>query len=247
MRLVNPDLDVDAARAAYVRAGFVILRDFLAPETAEVLAETLEAKLPWELWSRGPEGTVVVAPDRWARMDPRARAALVPPPPASVEAFHYAYERVAPRGDEADPNLRALAAFREALNGRPYLELLGRITGTNTGTRVEGAWSRYGPGHFLSPHTDANRDQVRLAAQVLGLTRDWASGWGGHLSLCTPEGDREALVPPSFNTLVLFSVPRWHFVSPVRTQARRGRHSFFGWLVERDLEAGSGDPTRVIA
>jgi len=36
-------------------------------------------------------------------------------------------------------------------------------------------------------------------------------------------------VPPAFNQLVLFKVPRLHLVSQVKPYAQGARYSLFGW------------------
>lgn len=244
MRLLNPELDIDAVRRAFARDRFVVVPDFLDTATARLLHGTLRGPVPWEFWSRGDRGTAVVAPECWATMTDDARAALVPPPPTSVDRFHFAYERITPDTRSADAGIRTLGGFVDALNGSGYLELMRHLAGDERVNKVDGAFSRYRRGHYLSPHTDANKDQVRLVAHVIGLTPVWEEHWGGTLTLCTPAGTPEAIVPPRFNTLVLFEVPRWHFVSPV--QAHASRYSFFGWLVERNLEVGSTDATRVL-
>lgn len=243
MRLLNPELDIDSVRQAFARDRFVVVPDFLNAATAGLLQETLRGPLPWEFWSRGDGGTAVVAPERWATMAEDARAALVPPPP-SVDRFHFAYERITPDTRSADAGIRTLGGFVDALNGTGYLGLMRHLAGDARVNKVDGAFSRYRRGHYLSPHTDANKDQVRLVAHVIGLTPVWQAHWGGTLTLCTPAGIPAARVSPSYNTLVLFEVPRWHFVSPV--QAHASRYSFFGWLVERDHEARSTDATRVL-
>jgi hypothetical protein len=247
LELINTGLDIEAATEAYRRLGRVTIENILTEQSAEVIYKALRQPLPWEYWSRGPEGSRVVAPERYATLSEEQRRALIPPLPAKAGDFHFAYERVTLEGPASrDTPLGVLCAFKRALNSPAYVDLVRRITGAGEGNRIEGQVSRYRPGHYLSPHTDANRDQVRLAAHVIGLTRDWEPHWGGELTFCNNEGDIEAQEAPRFNTLTLFRVPRWHYVAPVKIQAVGDRLSFFGWLVSHNLSGSSREPTTVI-
>jgi hypothetical protein len=247
MELINTRLDVDAAREAYRRLGRVTIADILTARSAELLHGALQQDLPWEFWSRGPEGSRVVAPERYAELGEDERWALIPPLPSQGGDFHYAYDRVTLDGSPpAGGPMHLLTAFKRALNSPAYIELIQAITGADTGSRIDGQISRYRSGHYLSPHTDANRDQVRLAAHVIGLTHQWRPHWGGQLTFCNSGGEIEAQELPRFNTLTLFKVPRWHYVSPVKAQAIGNRYSFFGWLVAHNLSKQSSEPTAVI-
>ena len=242
MQLVNPTLDFDAIRATLATQGFVAIPDFLGAETAELLADTLKNTEAWEFWSRGEDGTVVFPPERWQALSETDRARHIPTTEPANNAFHYAYERATPDPASSNPTLRTLGAFMQAMNSPGYLDLMRQVIRNPKVSKVDGAFSRYRRGHFLSPHTDANRDQVRLVAHVLGLTRGWAPDWGGELTLCHADGTPECVLSPAFNTMVLFTVPRLHHVRPVKVDTPR--YSFFSWLVERDIAPHSTDETR---
>ena len=67
----------------------------------------------------------------------------------------------------------------------------------------------------------------RKFAGILYLSQGWKLKMGG--ALVDLEGGTESV--PSFNTFVLFRVPRMHFVAPVLAPARP-RLSVFGWWLE---------------
>ena len=49
------------------------------------------------------------------------------------------------------------------------------------------------------------------------------------------EGEPEIIVPPSFNSLMLFKVPCLHLVTPVESFVGESRYSLFGWYkVEKE-------------
>jgi Rps23 Pro-64 3,4-dihydroxylase Tpa1-like proline 4-hydroxylase len=51
--------------------------------------------------------------------------------------------------------------------------LLGDITGDYSGREVNSWTSRYDANHHLSIHMDENPTQGRIAAHMLGLTKNW--------------------------------------------------------------------------
>lgn len=245
MQLTNPAVDFNQARDSLMSTGYAVIPDFLAADTAALLADTLSATDAWEFWSRGEDGTVVHAPERWRALSAEAQSAQIPPHEPVGDGFHFAYERVTPDPTSPDPTLRTLGGFVAALNSPGYIDLMRQVVRHPEVNHIDGAFSRYRRGHFLSPHTDANRDQIRLVAQVLALTPNWAPDWGGDLVLCDANGAPERVLAPTFNTLVLFTVPRLHYVTPVKADG--ARYSFFSWLVARNLKPHSTDITRRVA
>jgi Rps23 Pro-64 3,4-dihydroxylase Tpa1-like proline 4-hydroxylase len=88
----------------------------------------------------------------------------------------------------------------------------------------------YAPGDFLTPHTDDVAGKNRVAAYVLNLTPKWEVEWGGMLAIHDPEANRVLGLPPAFNRLNLFAVPRLHSVTEVTRIAPNRRYSLTGWL-----------------
>ena len=70
----------------------------------------------------------------------------------------------------------------------------------------------------------------RKAAFVFGLTPQWRPEWGGLLLFHEPGQIEISGLVPQFNTLDLFSVPRFHSVSQVTRAAPRRRYCVTGWL-----------------
>lgn len=207
MQLLNPQLDFETLIARYQRDRYVVIENFLAAASAERLFQALISDLPWEFWRRDSQGTEVVVPERWKAVPDAEREGWVPAPPQSVDHFHFAYERVTPSMQSLRTEVQILGASVKALNSKAYLACMKLLGGDRRVSSVDGAVSRYQAGHYLSPHTDANKDQERIAAHVLTLTRDWQRPWGGGLTLCTESGEALATIRPSFNSLVLFEGP----------------------------------------
>jgi len=92
---------------------------------------------------------------------------------------------------------------------------------------------RYTTSHYIAPHDDKAYKQIgdqiysRHIALIYYLTPDWKEEHGG--ALLDMEGKQEYV--PEFNSCVLFSVPRWHEVKPVKA-ADKQRLSIFGWFLK---------------
>jgi len=74
------------------------------------------------------------------------------------------------------------------------------------------------------------KNSRRKAAFVFGLTPQWRPEWGGLLLFHEPGEIEISGMVPQFNTLDLFSVPRFHSVSQVTRAAPRRRYCVTGWL-----------------
>ena len=116
------------------------------------------------------------------------------------------------------------------------INLLGEITGELLNNFHEVFVSCYEQGCFLSPHTDefSKADPIPKIAFVLNLTKEWRWEWGGLLHLLDKspweKGIVVKVVKPSYNSLAIFKLPRWHFVSEVAASAGTKRLAFTGWL-----------------
>lgn len=90
-------------------------------------------------------------------------------------------------------------------------------------TRKEIRLVRYGPGSYLGPHFDNQRNKV--LTQVLWPNLEWFDAWGGHLELLEkrPNGSLRVLraIPPLIAwSVITLSTPRaLHRVSAVKSCA----------------------------
>jgi SM-20-related protein len=92
--------------------------------------------------------------------------------------------------------------------------------------------TNFRPGDFLTVHTDTSKDMVaedRVCAYTLGFTRKWRVDWGGQLLFYDQAGQIMRGLPPAFNTLTLFTVPRAHAVATVAPFTGAPRLSIVGW------------------
>lgn len=94
--------------------------------------------------------------------------------------------------------------------------------------------AKYQTSHHIAPHDDRAYTDVKMdngsivkcsrdIAIIFYLTRDWKKEYGG--LLIDLEGGKTYV--PEFNSAVIFRVPRFHEVTPVKTH--RPRYSIFGW------------------
>jgi Rps23 Pro-64 3,4-dihydroxylase Tpa1-like proline 4-hydroxylase len=228
---LNPDLDVDALRTAYVRDRRVRVYSLLADGAVELFRH-LEQRREWVHLISTEKGVL--------ELDREARARLTAEQWAEIEAgahercrtgFQYRYQalRVPDEAERGGPN-DLLSSFSEFLQSPPMLALLAAVTGHSDVVFSDGQATAYGVGDFLTGHDDDVAGKSRLAAYVFGLTPGWRLEWGGLLLF---HGDKERTaeaIAPRFNTLDLFQVPQQHSVSIVTPAAPHRRFSVTGWL-----------------
>jgi Rps23 Pro-64 3,4-dihydroxylase Tpa1-like proline 4-hydroxylase len=92
---------------------------------------------------------------------------------------------------------------------------------------------RYTNKHYIDPHDDRQYKEIdgetysREIALIYYLTPDWKKQDGG--SLIDMNATQEYV--PEFNSLISFTIPRWHKVEPCLTE--KPRYSIFGWFLQR--------------
>ncbi len=234
---LNADLNERFAkiRKQYDGCGSVTIPDFLDKDFADEVYECLDRQVPWFFAKNGPpDGLGKIPHEQYKRLSRKAKLKYIPKKPTDFEEFRYAYEKfeVTPECNQyADKRYQPLVDLIAALNDEIYIAFLRKITGRMEGDRVGVQFSNYAAGHYLSHHTDAFPGSDRLlVAHVLGLTREWKKEWGGCLCFCEEDGKAIERLVPRFNSLVLFDVPRVHYVQPVKSYVKQSRYSAYGWF-----------------
>lgn len=118
------------------------------------------------------------------------------------------------------------------LNSKDTYDMFSYITGHHlTYDSVLAFASKYSQGDFMGLHDDGGHP--RKFAYVMGFTKNWLPHWGG--STVITDNKREKVIEtylPSFNSIILFDVPIFHYVSPVSNYAQSDRISFTGWYFD---------------
>ncbi len=227
---LNPELDIADLGGRFCRDGHVRIRRVFTQGAAE-LYHYLEGNDDWIQLVNHETGAHEVAWSDWRERDGRCRSELEPGLFARAnDGFQYSYAalRIPAAGEnEENPVLRALA---DLMHGEPMQALLNGVTGLVAPTFTDGQVTAYGEGDFLTGHDDDLANSGRKVAFVLGLTPQWRLEWGGLLLFHELGGVDCAGFIPQFNTLDLFSIPRYHSVSMVTRAAPRRRFSVTGWL-----------------
>ena len=237
MEIINK-LDVEALHQEVEETGAVIIKNLLREEVAESAYECLKNRVPWEFHYRKPHKNEVgiVKNQELQGMSERDIQKLVPKiVKLKDNDFTFAYCRytIPTKLEQTQEELLILTQIYRYFNSPEYLQILGDITGNHNGQEVSAWASCYDRHHHLSIHMDDDFGQGRIAAHVLGLTKNWKKEWGGNFAFCNAHGKPVDVVPPAFNQLVIFKVPRLHLVSQVKPYAQGSRYSLFGWYKHR--------------
>lgn len=230
---INPGLDIASLQAAFRRDGYVRVERFLASGAPALYRHLCESTDWVQLINRDGGAHEMPLRDWLAPRSRRMAAIKHAMYERARDGFQYSYAalRVPPPGEHSlDPFLQSLAAF---MRSPVVTELLGAITGIETPRFTDGQVTAYGPGDFLTGHDDDLAGSGRKAAFVLGLAPQWRPEWGGLLLFHELGAVELTGVVPQFNTLNLFTVPRYHSVSTVMPAAPRRRFAVTGWLSMR--------------
>lgn len=235
---INPGLDRAALAERFQRDGRVQIADVLTEESAAALRGLLQAQTPWLLtWCAGADSGRNIDAQRLAAMTREETAAIER---KLIEAVHrgefcyiysnYPLDEAYEQGwNPGSPHHQ----LTEELRSEPFAQLLRDVTGHPDIIGADGYATIYGPGHFLSQHTDEAPRWRRIVAYVLNLTfMGWSPEYGGYLTFYDGNGDVEHAFRPKFNTLNIFSVPQVHGVTRVAPFAPFGRAAISGWARE---------------
>ncbi|MFU8830621.1 MAG: 2OG-Fe(II) oxygenase [Wenzhouxiangella sp.] len=231
--MINPAIDIAAVRRGLDQTGRVQIPEFLQPDVAEKLVGCLETEVPWSLALHQQGSSHRLPAEEYAGMDAEQRAGLVRE--LAMEArgqYGFVYESymmIKAYVDQTEPGLM-LHQLSEFLNSEPYLKFARQLTGCDQIRRVSAQATCYRPGHFLRLHTDKVDEEGRIAAYVINLTPRWNADFGGMLNFLGADGAVSEVFYPWFNSLSLFRVPAWHFVSPVALWANQPRLAITGWF-----------------
>lgn len=234
MEIVN-ELDTEALHQQYVDTGYAVIPNLLREEVAEQAYESLLNLVPWEFHCRQFKSggkMQIIDPQRYAAMSDKDIQKMVPKAATLKDNdFTFAYCRytIPTSLEDAPEDARILTEIYRYFNSPEYLDLMAKITGDSSGREVSSWASRYDRHHHLSIHMDEDSGQGRIAAHVLGLSKDWKKEWEGNFAFCNSKGKPVHKVPPKFNQLVMFKVPRLHLVTQVKPYAQASRYSLFGW------------------
>ncbi|WP_295639728.1 2OG-Fe(II) oxygenase family protein [Novosphingobium sp.] len=227
---INPEIDIPALQEVFRRDGHVRIERFLSSGAPDLYRHLCDSP-DWIQLIKHDEGAHELALSKWTSPRSRQRARIERAMyERARDGFQYSYSalRIPPPGEPShDLYLTALATF---MRSPEVMGVLGAITGLDAPRFTDGQVTAYGPGDFLTGHDDDLAGSGRQAAFVLGLAPQWRPEWGGLLLFHEIGAVELSGVVPQFNTLNLFSIPRYHSVSMVMPAAPRRRFAVTGWL-----------------
>lgn len=210
------------APAAHLNAhGWVQVPNILARADADALYRTLSRLEGWHT-------SIGAGAQSWS-VPPGADASLAlgHAHRAAQQGFAYAFEHVPALETGFAP---VLAGVNALVTSDAFLDIGRKLLGDDEICFADAQACRYGPGHFLTIHTDDVAGKHRRAAYVLNLTPQWRADWGGLLLFHDEKGRVTNGLMPAYNVLNIFKVPTPHSVSMVTPFAPARRYSITGWL-----------------
>ena len=230
--MINPDLDFRRLAAQFRRHRRVQIHDFLAPDVAAKIEQTLLNEIEWSLALCLDGEDRLFSRDEWAGMAEAERRGLIARANESGRrGFQYVFEYYPMRAafHEAWDPPSALNDVVAWIESDAFLQAVREVCGDRTVVAADCQATCYRTGHYLNQHDDMQHASRRLA-YVLNLTRAWRTDWGGLLLFFDAAGNVAEGYAPAFNVLNLFAVPVVHAVSFVSPLAGAQRLAITGWL-----------------
>ncbi|MBV9542192.1 MAG: 2OG-Fe(II) oxygenase [Alphaproteobacteria bacterium] len=230
---LDPRHDRKLLAKVFAQHGRIHIPGALSAASAARVHRCLTNETTYGLVFNGGDKVFDLPPDQVAKMTPAEMAGLVEAAGAGARTgFQYLYEsrRLSEAGEAYPDGAHYLAQVVAFLNGEAFLSFAREVTGEKRIAFADAQATKYGPGHFLTTHTDLQPEKKRLAAFVLNMTPNWRPDWGGILLFLDSDGQVAEGYSPVFNALNLLKVPQPHLVSAVSAFAGGHRYSITGWL-----------------
>jgi Rps23 Pro-64 3,4-dihydroxylase Tpa1-like proline 4-hydroxylase len=243
---VRPKIAAEIAqlRQAFRESGAVLVKEVLDEAGARDAHQRLASHQEWFITIKEParvsgrdctEWRVA----EWERMSARQKRTIINDlherAAASFEMYFKQYPLIEKFRIGEDGDVPIMRIARLLVSGA-FLELIGNITGIDGLTDVTGMASRFDAGHFILSHTDRQPEGSvgrREVAFVLYLTEGWRDDWGAHTCLWSEGSAAAVCIPPRFNTMLIFRVPRAHSVLYVPPFVTASRLALAGWAYSR--------------
>lgn len=225
--MLNPALNIAQLQQAYRQQQALAIQNVLLPDVAQRIHAELQS-LDWVLeindYDNGTPRLRI--PLREVRNPQGSLLNVLDEVPNHIRRDRLFYMRLNVDGTEF--TTPALSEFSTYLNSDEFLSRMRQLVGMPAITHTWMEATCYTGCCFLGGHRDDHHASNRVAF-VFNLTAQWQLDWGGLLMLTNPNM-QPVIVPPLWNSLSLFTVPRDHLVSAVSPAATGGRYSITGWL-----------------
>lgn len=226
--MLNKDLNWTSVRQRFADSGYVRIENALDPQYATRVANEIIHATEWNLCYLTNDGPHSITHEELKNYPPEKSIALNRNIISKARTgFSYYYYRA----DLVDSTNVELEKFFNYLRGNEFLGFSKYLTDELSINSVNGQLTCYRPGCFLRRHNDTTNKEHRIAAYVFGFTPLWEADWGGLLHI---QDDTFNIIDshiPAFNTLTIFRVPTWHFVSQVASYAQGLRYTATGWIL----------------
>jgi Rps23 Pro-64 3,4-dihydroxylase Tpa1-like proline 4-hydroxylase len=240
--MINPEVlnNIEFYRDSYKKNGWVSIPNFLTPDLAESLHDRLKSEQSWEIATIREERPFVVSLQEFHQQSFNFKNDFMSEilNYARNNDFQYFYEFIRLLGADSR-TIEGYDDIKNLLGKDSYQKTMCELTSLDKCTQMDAQLTKYSPGCFLKQHCDTRigDGEVRHAALIISLTKNWRSDFGGLLHVQNDKGEIVKTLTPEFNTLNILSIPFDHFVSQVANYANRIRFSLIGWLWKRSPDS----------
>jgi len=227
--LINPDLDLDTIAQRYSVDNRVRIDNFLTDDAANQVLQCLTRDVTFERIFFYLGRFHVFSDEKLAELSETERADLeqgLLDQAAQGVGFDYRALRMDEEHRAKAPQV--LKDLFGEMNSAEQLDRIHRLSNIPV-VSADGQFTQYGPGHFLTRHSDQVGQERRRIAYVLNLTPRWHPDWGGMLQFFERSGVPRDAWEPRFNSLSLFDVSHIHSVTYVTPFAAGSRFALTGW------------------
>ena len=231
---INPHIDLESCRDKYLKDGRVRIANFFTDDSADYLLDLIVKHEIWYFaYNNNDQYYESTVEDVRALPEKTYNQFMGNIEARASNNFQYAFNQyhisqaIAYKENIGSP-IHSVDAY---FNSDAFLASMKKITLDKDIVKADSYISSFQNRHFLTSHDDNHQKHNRSAAFTLGMTKQWNKNWGGYLEFYDSIDNIKEAFKPSFNTLILFSVPQEHAVQQVTSFAQKDRLSYLGWLL----------------
>ncbi|MBB3169184.1 2OG-Fe(II) oxygenase [Simiduia aestuariiviva] len=219
----------------YKNNGYIQIENILASPDAQQLHEKFARQKEWNMAFRklgAHQDLSYQSYLQWPEAHKKTLKSYLDD--SAKREFQYCYQNI-PIFDLCHNKQCHVALFNsiyQFVNSSDFLNFARELTNENKIDFADCQMTFYQSGNFLNLHDDNVKNKGRIAAYVINLTKNWKPDDGGDLSIEKTLSGKKIIssLPPTFNSLNIFSVPQDHQVNRIKDHSNLKRYAITGWL-----------------
>ncbi|MBE1298866.1 MAG: hypothetical protein GJ680_03005 [Alteromonadaceae bacterium] len=233
--ILNPFVDVAAARRDYRDFGWARITDILSNPFAEKVIQNIVKNVEFKNTFMLGEERLGFSDNELANLTGEKRQALFSQiNKQASEGKGFVYGQVPLAADTLSDTHQALKTLLQWINEEDTVDMFKDITGLSQMAFAKCQVARFSQGQFLLKNTLKAENKNSQLGFILDLTPDWDTDWGGLLQLHSTNDMPASAFTPQFNSMIIFNASSAYSVTYLAPFIKYYKYCVMGEFVSVD-------------